>query len=81
MADFCTKCAKEMFGHDSPPDINVHTEFESLKENECVSGFLCEGCGLRAIANIDGKLMVLRMLESYDVSTAPDDAIPDWELY
>jgi hypothetical protein len=73
MADFCTKCAKEHFGDDVKPDIDVMKEFESLDPGMCYSGYLCEGCGLIVIGKSEeGELKVIR-LEGEDLN--------DWQDY
>ena len=73
MADFCTKCAEEMFGEGTTPEIDVTKEFESLDLGTCYTGYLCEGCGLSVIGKTsEGDLKVIRMGES-DVS--------EWENY
>lgn len=61
MAEFCSKCALEMFGVQCKPDIDVNKIFEELQEGFVESGFLCEGCGLVAISKMDGKLKVMRV--------------------
>jgi len=73
MADFCNKCALEMFGDEVQPDINVYEIYESLPEGHAEFGHLCEGCGIVAIAKTDdGKLAVLRHM---------DIQSEDWESY
>jgi len=57
VADFCTNCAWEMFGPGVKPDIDVMAIFKKLKKDH-YSSELCEGCGLIAIGNMDGKLVV-----------------------
>lgn len=69
MADFCTTCSLEMFGPKAEPDINVMVEFLDLNPGDQVSGFICEGCTLVAIANIDGQLRVAR--ETQDLTWQP----------
>lgn len=59
MADFCTKCAKEMGFLE--PDINVEEIFENLEDGYSQSGFICERCGLIMIAKIEGELQVMRI--------------------
>lgn len=58
MADFCNKCAKEFYM--GKPEIDVYKIFKKLKNNTISSPYLCEGCGLFAIAKINGKLKVKR---------------------
>ena len=74
MADFCTKCAKDHFGEEVQPDIDVMKEFESLDPGMCSSGWLCEGCGLIIIGkDEEGTLKVIR--------TSEEDELNDWEEY
>lgn len=74
MADFCTKCAKEHFGEEVAPDIDVFKEFESLDPGMCSSGFICEGCGLVVIAKTEeNQLKVIRATD--------DDQINTWQDY
>ena len=59
MADFCTNCAKEMFGEEVEPDIDVKKIFDSLEPGFYTS-VLCEGCGMAAISKMDdGELKVV----------------------
>jgi hypothetical protein len=59
MADFCTKCASDM-GF-STPDIDILKVAEGLEPDYYQSGFICEGCGLVAIGNIDGKVKIAKL--------------------
>ena len=62
MADFCTKCTKEMFGEQASPDIDVEKEFEDLQPGYVSSGYICEGCGLVAISKTEnGEMKVMRI--------------------
>lgn len=73
MADFCTKCAHELFGEDVKPEIDVMEEFESLEPGMCSSGHICEGCGLTVIGKMDdGSLKVIRIY---------GDELNDWQDY
>ena len=82
MADFCNYCSKKMWGDKDddlvpiPPDIDVYAEFKKLEEDTFVTNFLCEGCGLFAVANIHGKLKV-----AYLDDTDPDNLKTQWEEY
>lgn len=79
MADFCTKCSLEMFGEEIAPDIDVQKEFETLDPGMCMSGYLCEGCGLVAIAKTeDGNLQVARI--TFD-ENSDDQGKSAWEEY
>jgi hypothetical protein len=77
MAEFCTKCALEMFGEQAQPEIDVTKEFEELQSGYVSSGYICEGCGLIAISKTeDGELKVMRI--------KPEDSgdqTSDWENY
>jgi hypothetical protein len=57
MADFCSKCAPQMWGEDTQPDININEIFKALEDNSFMP-VLCEGCGLRAIGNENGVLLL-----------------------
>lgn len=48
MADFCEKCAEKM-GFDKC-DFDIEKELESLQIDRILSPYLCEGCGLKAVA-------------------------------
>lgn len=58
MADFCTKCAYEMWGDMLPPDIDIKKEAESLQPNRYVP-IICEGCGMRAIGKDENGNVVV----------------------
>lgn len=63
MADFCTNCVKEWFSSadgELKPDIDVEAIFKTLQPGYHTS-VLCEGCGMIAIGNVDGKLKVAYM--------------------
>ena len=57
-----------------PPDIDVYEEFKKLEPDTYISGFICEGCGLIAVANIHGELRVARMNDANQQTTL-------WEEY
>lgn len=58
MADFCNKCAGELFGEDAQPEIDVQQIADSL-EPGYFTNVLCEGCGLNAIIKEeDGSIKV-----------------------
>lgn len=61
MAEFCTKCAHNLFGSEIPPDIDVAKEFKQLEPGMTSSGYMCEGCKLIIIGNIEGQLKVIRL--------------------
>ena len=48
MADFCNKCADEMFGEDASPDIHVESIATGLEPGYYMP-VLCEGCVMRMI--------------------------------
>ena len=59
MADFCDKCAPEMWGEDIPADIDTDQIFGSLMDEHYQDGFICEGCGLRAVGRVgDEKILI-----------------------
>jgi hypothetical protein len=63
MADFCNRCAPEVWGDDHAPDIDIHQIAESLEPGHFES-VLCEGCRLRAIGKMrDGEIMIGILLE------------------
>jgi hypothetical protein len=75
MSDFCTKCAKEHFGEEVSPEIDVQKEFESLEPGMCSSGWICEGCGLTVIGKTDeGELKVIRI-------RSEEESLNYWEDY
>lgn len=76
MADFCAKCCDKLFGEDRTPDIDVEKEFSLLKEGEFASGWICEGCGLSVIGNVEGELKVIRIPLDED-----EDVTSEWENY
>jgi len=49
MADFCTKCAEELFGKEVSPEIDVLAIAEALEPDTWTS-VLCEGCGMLAVS-------------------------------
>jgi hypothetical protein len=79
MAEFCNKCTEKMWGTEIPPDINVYEVFETLEPGYVSSGYICEGCGLVAIAkNEEGKLQVMRI--RHDKETG-EQVTSEWEEY
>lgn len=57
MAEFCTQCAKLMFGN-IEPDINIR-KIGSTLENETYIPVICEGCGMMAVEkDINGTIRV-----------------------
>jgi hypothetical protein len=61
MADFCTPCAKKMWGDDIAPDIDIEAEFKALQPEHYVP-CICEGCGLVAILKTaEGTMKVAYM--------------------
>lgn len=59
MADFCTKCHGE-HGFPGNPDINVEEIFNALEEGYMSTGFICEGCGIVAVAKQNGNCIAAR---------------------
>lgn len=69
MADFCTRCHKEM-GFRGDPDIDLVKESQTLELGHYTSpAFLCEGCGHITLFNIDG---VIRVDSGLDLEVAID---------
>ena len=58
MAEFCTKCSKEMFGNIKKADIDIPEIFDRLEEGYMEDGFICEGCGMVMIAKMGKQLLV-----------------------
>jgi hypothetical protein len=73
MAEFCTKCAHNLFGAEIPPDIDVAKEFKELESGMSSSGFMCEGCKLIIIGNVEGVLKVIRLTK--------EPGLNEWEEY
>jgi hypothetical protein len=66
MADFCNKCAYEMFGEDKRyVDIDVPKLFEELSDNSYFS-VICEGCGMAAVGKENGKLIIAYFKTPHD---------------
>lgn len=58
MADFCTRCSKDMFSPDTKPDIDLIEEAKDIQEGFEKGPFLCEGCGFIHLINIGGVIRV-----------------------
>lgn len=58
MADFCNKCAYDMWGEELPADIDVPVIFRNLPNNMLQEGFICEGCGLCAVGKHEEQLYI-----------------------
>lgn len=58
MADFCTDCSKEHFGDQVKPRIDIQAIYDALSNGDH-QPCLCEGCGMRGIVKLDGKLKIL----------------------
>ena len=57
MSDYCTNCSKVMFRDKVETEIDVYKIFNNL--DECYGqSCLCEGCGLRFITKLNGKMLV-----------------------
>jgi len=57
MSDYCNKCSNLLFGESVEPDIDIEPEFAKLKSDKFIP-VLCEGCGLIAIGNNAGELIL-----------------------
>ena len=62
MADFCNKCAPDMWGASVQPDIDVYSIAEKLEFGHFES-VLCEGCRVRAIGKDQGGRVLIALLE------------------
>lgn len=75
MADYCTKCARYLFGEEAVPAIDVMKEFEELEKGFCSSGWLCEKCGLVAITRTENdELRVIR-------ASLDEEKTDEWQEY
>ena len=61
MADFCTKCAIEMWGNELPPDIDIQKIADGMEPGHYTS-VLCEGCGMIAIAKDENGNILIGVL-------------------
>jgi len=79
MADFCNKCAKEMWGEKAVPEIDVYEISDNLGTGYFVN-VLCEGCEMVGISkNERGEVMLLypeMTKEGAEVKRVP---LIDWE--
>jgi hypothetical protein len=71
MADFCNKCAYDMWGDHLPADIDVPKIFRELDEGFALT-VMCEGCGLSAIGKNEGKLFTSKYRESWKEDNLSD---------
>ena len=79
MAEFCTKCAKQLFGDQAIPEIDVMKEFNEMDPGMCSSGWICDSCGLTIIGKTEeGELKVIRIPLDEDET---DENISTWEDY
>jgi hypothetical protein len=62
MADFCNKCAQEMWDDQCEPEINIEKISETLEPGHFES-VLCEGCGVRAVGKTADGLIIIAILE------------------
>ena len=76
MADFCTKCAIEMWGTELPPDIDIKEISESLKPGT-YKPVICEGCGMRAFGKTEtGDIEIAMPVE--DAENTDIDTTVNW---
>lgn len=61
MSDFCSKCHLD-HGFPGEPEIRVEEMFNALEEGYMTSGFICEGCGMVAVAKQNNNCLVARDL-------------------
>lgn len=62
MADFCTKCAFEMWGTELPPDIDIQKIADGMEPGH-YTAVLCEGCGMIAIAKDENSNILIGVLD------------------
>jgi len=74
MAEFCTKCAPEIWVNDVREDINIDKIYESLEPGTGES-VLCEGCGLMAVGKTLDNEMLLAVPTNVDHSSQMVGAI------
>jgi hypothetical protein len=65
MAEFCTKCAPEMWASDIPEDINIDEIYESLTPGNATP-VMCEGCMLMGIGKDENGEMLLAVPHEVD---------------
>jgi hypothetical protein len=63
MADLCNKCAPEMWGPETPADIDILQIVENLEYDTYVP-CICEGCGLLGIGKDEDGNPQLAVLDS-----------------
>ena len=85
MADFCNRCATEMWGDDFPPEIDVQKIAESLEPNTYMP-VLCEGCRMVAVGkNEKQEIMIAHVIEEGQVAdlvlTLFGNNVPVIDLY
>jgi hypothetical protein len=76
MADFCNKCAREIWGEDFEPEIDVPSMAEQLPAGHYIP-VICEGCVMTAvIKNEDGSVR----LEFFGMNDEPEyETLDEWE--
>jgi hypothetical protein len=74
MADFCTKCSKELFGSEVEPEIHVEKIAESL-EDDHYAIVLCEGCGMRAVGKSEDGHIYLAFAEENQGDVNPEEHV------
>lgn len=72
MADFCNKCAHNLFGPNCEPDIDVLKIAEELEPGH-VMKVICEGCRLAAVIKNEDCTIGLAFYP------AEDDEMPHYE--
>ena len=55
MAEFCTECAKELFGEEIESDFKGILPKEEFEKGQ-ISSVLCEGCGYIYVNHLGDKL-------------------------
>ncbi len=75
MADFCTRCSREMFG-EVKPEIDLKEISKEIEDGFYKGPYLCEGCGYINIYNDNGVMRVYTYMpddkiEHFSVSSLP----------
>ena len=65
MSEFCNKCNKEMFGDQVDIGIDIKKEFKEIEDGK-YRPVLCEGCGMRGIANVQGQIEIAYPTNTYE---------------
>jgi len=79
MADFCNKCAKEMWGEKSVPEIDVYKISDELCYG-CIVEVMCEGCEMTGVLkDVRGNTFLLYPEMTREGPEVKRVALKDWE--